>query len=92
MTLFRTIVILVGALAVMLAVVILRAETTRLHYAIATAQRDEEGFRQRLRVVESERARLRNPMLIRELREAAIRRMLEEASPEPPAPRKRERR
>lgn len=66
MTLFRMIVVLIGALAVLLCVVILRAETTRLHYEISQCERRVEACCQRLREAELELARLRNPMMIRD--------------------------
>lgn len=71
MTLWRTIVILAGGLVVLLLVVILRAETTRLHYEISRLEHEANGYRQRLREAELELARLRNPMLLKEqVREA----------------------
>lgn len=72
MTLFRTIVVLIAALVVMLTVVILRAETTRLHYAISQQERRAAELRQSLRTAELELARLRNPILIRKKVEAAV--------------------
>jgi hypothetical protein len=66
MTLFRTIVVMVGGLLLMLTVVILRAETTRLHYEVSQCERRADECRQRLREGELELARLRNPMVIRQ--------------------------
>ena len=88
MTLFRTIVVLVGALALMLCVVILRAETARLHYDISQRERVAEEYRQQLHDAELELARLRNPMVIRQQVKEAIGRYQEkDAPPPPPAPR-----
>ncbi len=65
MTLTRTIVLLAVALAVMLTVVIVRAETTRLHNRFAQLEFDARVLRQQLRERELELARLRDPALIR---------------------------
>lgn len=65
MTLLRTIVVLAGGLALLLCVVVLRAETTRLHNEIAQCEQRAEQTRQRLREVELELERLRNPILLR---------------------------
>ncbi|MCK4341816.1 MAG: hypothetical protein KAY37_08855 [Phycisphaerae bacterium] len=65
MTLFRMIVILAGGVALLLCVVILRAETTRLHYEISQCELQAEEMRLRLRAAELELARLRNPMVMR---------------------------
>ena len=65
MTLTRTVVLLSGTLAVMLTVVILRTETTRLHYRLSQLDRQERALQQQLREKELELARLRNPALIR---------------------------
>ena len=65
-TLPRTIIVLVGALAIMLAVVALLAETTRVQYEQSQADRRAEELLLRLRGQELELARLRNPALIRE--------------------------
>ena len=90
MTLLRTIVVLAGALAVMLLAVILRAETTRLHYEISQCERQADDYRRQLHAAELELARLRNPMMIREKVEEAVRRLIDEdAPPEPPPPRHR---
>ena len=85
MTLFRTIVVLLGGLVLMLCVVILRAETTRLHYEISQCERRADDCRQRLREAELELARLRNPMMIRQKVEEAVGELMEgEKVPEPP--------
>ncbi len=91
MSLFRTIVILVGGLALMLVVVILRAETTRLHYEISQCERAYDATAQQLHEKEMELARLRNPMLVRERVKEAVR-LLADEGPEPPPPRRGERR
>jgi hypothetical protein len=65
MTLWRTIVFLGVLAAVMLTVVVLRAETTRLNYRLSELDREAEGIRQQLREKELELARRRHPMLIR---------------------------
>jgi hypothetical protein len=91
MTLFRMIVILVGGLVLLLAVVILRAETTRLHYEISKCERSADGLRQQLVEKELELARLRNPARIRQRVEQAVTRFGEE-SPPPETPRRRDRR
>jgi hypothetical protein len=49
MTLVRTVVLLGGALVVMLAVVVLRAETTRLHYQLSQYEREAVTLRDELR-------------------------------------------
>lgn len=87
MTLFRIIVVLTGALVVMLLVVMLRAETTRLHYEISECERQADQYREQLRALELELARLRNPVVIREKVEEAVRQFIDEgAPPEPPPP------
>jgi hypothetical protein len=65
MTLLRTSVILAGGLALMLPVVMLRAETARLHEEISRLEGQAERLHLSLRAAELEHARLRNPMLIR---------------------------
>jgi hypothetical protein len=90
MTLFRVIVVLVGGLALLLVVVILRAETTRLHYSIARCERDADEMRQQLVEAELELARLRNPTRIRQRIEQAVAQPAEEPAPAPP-PRRRAR-
>lgn len=66
MTLARTVVLLAGALAVMLTMVIIRAETTRLHFEYRQLEREAAALRQTLREKELELARLRNPARIRD--------------------------
>ncbi len=89
MSLFRTIAVLLGGLALMLVVVILRAETTRLHYATSQRELRFEAVRQQLREAEMQLARLRNPMLIRERVQEAVRQLTEEgAAAESPNPRR----
>ena len=65
MSLRRTVVILGAALATLLTVVILRAETTRLHSELSLLDRRAAVLWQELRENELELARLRNPALIR---------------------------
>ena len=65
MTLTRMVCILAGALAIMLAVVILRAERTRLDYDVSQLDRRADGLVQQLRAEELELARLKHPALIR---------------------------
>lgn len=101
MTLFRLFVTMLGGLAIVLAVVILRAETTRLHYEVSQREREAEELRLALRECELQLARERNPMVIRQ-RVAEVLRQLagapaeseRSASPERPgpAPRRRGRR
>lgn len=92
MTLLRTIVILVGGLVLLLCVVILRAETTRIHHSIAQAEREAEQLRQRVREEELRLARERNPMILHERMRDALE-ALEEKQDEkkaaaPPTPAK----
>ena len=89
MTLFRTITVLLGGLALLLLVVILRAETTRLHYAISKCERDADGIRQELVEAELELARLRNPTRIRQRMEQAVNQFTEEPAPAAEKPRRR---
>ena len=86
MTLLRVIVVLVGGLALLLLVVILRAETTRLHYAIARCERNADDIRQQVVEAELELARLRNPTRIRQRMEQAVGPVMEDKpqSQEPP--------
>ncbi len=65
MSLRRTVVILGAALVTLLAVVILRAETTRLHSELSRLDSRTAVLWQELREDELELARLRNPALIR---------------------------
>ena len=89
MTLPRVIVVLVGGLALLLLVVILRAETTRLHHAIARCERDADDIRQQVVEAELEMARLRNPTRIRQRMEQAVGPVIEEPAPAPAAPPRR---
>ncbi len=65
MSLTRIIVLLTGAAAVLLTVVALRAETTRIHNRIGRIDLETEVLALELRQKELELARLQNPMLIR---------------------------
>lgn len=66
MTLTRMIGLLVGALTLMLLVVVLRAETTRLHYEISELDRREDVLRQELRTEQLALQRAQNPALLLE--------------------------
>lgn len=77
MTLLRTIVVLVAGLLVLLAVVVLRTESARLHYRIAATERETRAVHARIRAGEVELARLQNPMILRR-RAAGIDRTLTE--------------
>lgn len=66
MTLPRTIVTLSAALVVMLAVVMLRAETTRLQYETSRFDREADVLLEQFREQQLELARLRNPIMIRD--------------------------
>jgi hypothetical protein len=77
MSLRRTVVILGVGLATLLTVVILRAETTRLHSELSLLDRRAAVLWQELRENELELARLRNPALIR----ARVARMRLQGSP-----------
>ena len=65
MSLKRVVVILAAGLLTLLTVVVLRAEVTRLHSELAQLDRRAEVLWQELREKDLERARLRNPALIR---------------------------
>jgi hypothetical protein len=65
-SLTRTVIVLLGALAVMIAVVALRAETTRIQFETSQHDRRAEELLVRLRAQELELARLRNPAIIRD--------------------------
>lgn len=81
MTLPRMILILSGALVVLLTVVVLRTETTRLHADIARVEREARELQRQVHAAEVELARLRNPMLLRErVREALARWAAEQGS------------
>ncbi len=93
MTLFRIIVLLAGGLLLLLTVVTLRAETTRLHHEISRCERAADEIRQELVEAELELARLKNPTRIRQRMEQAVSRFAEEpAPPEPAPPKKRSKR
>lgn len=94
MTLFRILVVLAGALVLLLTVVILRAETTRLHYEVSGCEREAEALQQQLLEAELELARLRNPVRLRQRMQEAVSRLVEEPpAAAPPAPaRRRDRR
>lgn len=66
MTLTRILALLLGALLIMLCVVTLRAETTRVHSRLALLDRSEQDLREQVRSEELELARWRSPTLIRE--------------------------
>lgn len=59
------ILVLATVLVAMMAVVLLRAETTRVHYELSQLDRQAGVLRQELREKELELARLANPALIR---------------------------
>ena len=84
MTLFRMIIVLAGGLVLLLAIVIVRAETTRLHYEISRCERTADDVRQQLVEAELELARLRNPTRIKQRMEQAVGHFADE--PPPPAP------
>ncbi len=65
MTLTRMVCILAGALAIMLTVVILRAEATRLSYDVSRLELRERGLVQQIQADTDELNRLKNPALIR---------------------------
>jgi hypothetical protein len=89
MTLFRMMVVLAGGLVLLLAVVIVRAETTRLHYEVARCERAADELQQQLVEAELELARLRNPTRIKQRMEQAIGHFADE--PPPPEPPKKKR-
>ncbi len=66
MKLARMICILAAALATLLVVVVLRAESTRLHFELARLDRKASILWQQIREDEVELARLRNPARIRQ--------------------------
>ncbi|HOO16355.1 MAG: hypothetical protein KBH81_12075 [Phycisphaerae bacterium] len=61
MTLTRIIVVLVGALAVMMTVIILRSESTRQQYEISVLEGREDVLRQEFNREQLALQRLRNP-------------------------------
>ena len=62
----RLTLVLLSALVVMLTVVVLRSERTRLQFEISRDDRDAEALRQEVRERELELARLSNPGVIRQ--------------------------
>jgi hypothetical protein len=62
----RLTLVLLSSLLVMLAVVMLRSERTRLRFEISQTERETEALRQEVRERELELARLSNPGLIRQ--------------------------
>jgi hypothetical protein len=73
MTLTRIIVLVVGVLAVMLAVVILRAETTRIHYQVSNLERRDDVLRQQLLRERLALQRARSPVaLLNRVEEARL--------------------
>ncbi|MCH8805590.1 MAG: hypothetical protein IH986_05830 [Planctomycetes bacterium] len=66
MKLARMICILAVALATLLTVVVLRAESTHLHFELARLDRKASILWQQIREDELELARLRNPVRIRQ--------------------------
>ena len=89
MTLFRMIVVLAGGLVLLLSVVTVRAQTTRLHYEISRCERAADELRQELVEAELELARLRNPTRIKQRMEQAVGHFADE--PPPPEPPKKKR-
>jgi competence protein ComGF len=61
MTLTRIIVVLVGALAIMMAIIILRSESTHQQYEISELERREDVLRQEFRREQLALQRVRNP-------------------------------
>jgi hypothetical protein len=62
----RLTLVLLSALLVMLSVVVLRSERTRLQFEISQKDRDAEALRLEVRERELELARLSNPGVIRQ--------------------------
>jgi hypothetical protein len=91
MTLVRTVLILTGGLVLLLMVVILRADTTRLHYETSRCEQAEDEYRQQLVEADLELARLKNPSRIRQEIEDVVNDFEEEKPPPPPSPRRRDR-
>lgn len=79
MPLLRTIAVLLLGLALMLAVVMLRADTARLHFEVAHVERETELVVQQIADREIEAARLRSPMQIWEQLKQAVERTLPDA-------------
>ena len=83
MSLTRVLALLFGGLLTMLAVVVLRAETTRVHYEITEIERRDDVCRQELRRERLALQRARNPT---ELLERVRRLRMMEAPSEGSAP------
>ena len=66
MSIARLTLVLLSALVVMLTVVVLRSERTRLQFEISKHDRDAEALRLEVRERELELARLSNPGVIRQ--------------------------
>ncbi|MBI5863793.1 MAG: hypothetical protein HZB38_04660 [Planctomycetes bacterium] len=66
MSIQRLVLVLVSTMAVMLTVVVLRSERTRLQFKASEYDRETDSVLQELRERELELARLSNPLLIRE--------------------------
>jgi hypothetical protein len=66
MTLKRMMLLFLGALAIMFPIVILRAETTRVHYEISALDRRDDVLRQELRREQLALQRARNPTALLE--------------------------
>lgn len=89
MTLFRTILVLLLGLVLMLAVVMLRADTARLHHQVARVERETELIVQQIADREIEAARLRSPMQIWEQLKLAVERTLPQETTPPAVPPRR---
>jgi UDP-N-acetylenolpyruvoylglucosamine reductase len=72
--------VLAGALAALLSIIALRAETTRMNYEQSQLDQRAELLLQEVREKELELARLRNPALIRQRVEEML---MRRAEPEP---------
>jgi len=83
MSLTRVLAVLLGGLLSMLAVVVLRAETTRIHYEITEIERRDDVCRQELRRERLALQRARNPT---ELLERVRRLRMMETPSEAPVP------
>lgn len=66
MSIARLTLVLLSALLVMLTVVVLRSERTRLQFEVSKADREAEALRLEVRERELELARLSNPGVIRQ--------------------------
>ena len=66
MSIARLTLVLLSTLLVMLAVVVLRSERTRLQFETSQCDREAEALRQEVRERELELARLSNPGLLRQ--------------------------